>query len=471
MEKGILEQKLELFALIAQEGVYVHPFLYFRQVKLYTPEKAVEIWKNFFRENPDGFLSMYLNIPYCKHNKCRFCMYRSKVIEKDSELDIYLDYIENEIETYLQISQKHIFSAGYIGGGTPTLLDVKQLSRLFSIINRAFKFSSEARVTFEISPETVEQEKLRLAAENGVNRISMGVQSCDMEVLSIARRKYMGPERLKTVVGWIREAGFLEFNIDIMMGLPGDTEESFAKSVEQVLSLKPDTLTVYYLRLENTRYPVALKKESKKICNAEMIRRMVDILREKAVENGFRNHFSDYHGANHKFMRNDYQIGGTGFPTNWDPELVNSCLGIGVGAKSYIRDMLEYVNIGPYGLSRNNFSDALEPDFMNFSKTIYQLSYNNKNVRMRDYVMRKLYDGKEISYMEFKKLYGEDILEVFREEIELLISLGKLELSSDAIKGRFSDMNDWAVYSKFFLDDETLQKMIKTKFPSNIAAS
>ena len=187
---------------------------------------------------------LYIHIPFCRQ-KCGYCDFAS-FAGQESLIDSYLSALEQEAAAY----SGSVFDTLYVGGGTPSLLSVAQLNHLCNTIEKYFgPISSFTESTLEANPESISAEKLALLQKRGFNRISMGVQSFHNDIL-----KRIG--RIHTVEMFLRayeearKAGFENINIDLIAGLPTQTEEQFIQGVKEVIYLQPEHVSVYALQVE-----------------------------------------------------------------------------------------------------------------------------------------------------------------------------------------------------------------------------
>ena len=195
------------------------------------------------RADPIG---LYVHVPFClkKCNYCDFCSYT----DLDAEVrEQYINALISEIEGYKgrNISADTVF----FGGGTPTLLKADESERIFKALHYSFNISRTSEITFEANPKTVSREKLSALGSFGVNRISMGMQSIHENELKILGRIHNYNDFLVSYEA-VRDAGFDNVNVDIMYGIPKQTENSFRKTLDRVLALAPEHLSLYSLILE-----------------------------------------------------------------------------------------------------------------------------------------------------------------------------------------------------------------------------
>lgn len=197
----------------------------------------------------DGY-SLYIGIPFCP-TTCLYCSFTSYPISvwKDRVGD-YLTALEREMEAAAQLQKGKILDTVYIGGGTPSALSVEELDRLITRLKDTFDFSTVQEFTVEAGrADSITEEKLRVMHRHGVTRISVNPQTMKDETLRLIGRQHT----VAQVVGAFRMArkvGFDNINMDIILGLPGETKEDVEATVEAIIALAPDSLTVHSLAVK-----------------------------------------------------------------------------------------------------------------------------------------------------------------------------------------------------------------------------
>ncbi len=209
---------------------------------------AMELDKDISPED----ISLYVGIPFCP-SKCYYCSFVSSETERSKHLiEPYLDALSKEIrETGKLIKQagKRISSV-YIGGGTPTSLNAEQLKRLFGILEESFGFAALREYTVEAGrPDTITIEKLQAMRKAGVGRVSINPQSMEDSVLEAIGRKHTSSDVLRAYSD-ARDAGFKTINMDVIAGLSGDSETGFRRTLEKLIELKPEDITVHNLAVK-----------------------------------------------------------------------------------------------------------------------------------------------------------------------------------------------------------------------------
>jgi len=203
--------------------------------------------------NPVEFL--YIHIPFCTHI-CPYCAFH-KHTGKGREMSDFLDALLKELEwakTICKLKPRTV----YFGGGTPSAIGLPLLEKFLA----RWPFRQVEEFTFECNPETVSPEKARMLMQSGVNRVSLGVQSLQEKKLKFLGRKHTREDVFKTT-RLLREAGVKSLNIDLIFGLPGETEESWRNDLEGALELHPDHLSCYSLTIES-KTPFSQDVSSKK---------------------------------------------------------------------------------------------------------------------------------------------------------------------------------------------------------------
>lgn len=189
-------------------------------------------------------LSLYLHIPFCE-NICYYCGC-NKIITKDhSRSAQYVDYLSREMAMVAgRLGERRAVMQSHWGGGTPTFLDPDEMRRVMAALHEHFVLLPEGEHSIEIDPRRVTGERMDLLAELGFNRISLGVQDFDPEVQEAVHR-VQSYEETRAVVLAARRLGFQSVSVDLIYGLPHQTTARFGKTIDQVLDLRPNRLSIY----------------------------------------------------------------------------------------------------------------------------------------------------------------------------------------------------------------------------------
>lgn len=231
------------------------------------------------REVREDQVSLYIGIPFCP-TRCAYCSFVSADVGRTLKLvEPYLEAVLEEVEytgRVLRESGLSIHSL-YVGGGTPTTLSAGQLERLFSSARAHLPLETCVEYTVEAGrPDTITREKLEVLRDQGVERISINPQTLEDEVLAAIGRKHSARDILDAYA-LAREVGFDSINMDLIAGLPRDSFEGFRRSLEGVLSLKPENVTVHTLALKKGS---RLMEEGGALPSGEETARMLDFSRD-----------------------------------------------------------------------------------------------------------------------------------------------------------------------------------------------
>lgn len=191
-------------------------------------------------------LELYVHIPFCIR-KCAYCDFLSMASTREQQKE-YVKALEREILAAGELPDYEV-STVFFGGGTPSVPDAEDLVKILELLQHRFTFSEHAEITLEANPGTLTRRKLELYRKAGFNRISLGCQSVHDEELKVLGRIHSFEEFLES---WqmTREAGFANINVDLMSGLPGQTQESWEKSLTTIARLNPEHISAYSLIVE-----------------------------------------------------------------------------------------------------------------------------------------------------------------------------------------------------------------------------
>ncbi|MCU0761955.1 MAG: oxygen-independent coproporphyrinogen III oxidase [Hydrogenophaga sp.] len=189
-------------------------------------------------------LSLYVHIPFCE-SVCYYCACNKVITKHHGRAAEYLRYLSREVELQVQhLGAGHSVSQLHLGGGTPTFLSDTELEDLMHMIRRHFNLVPGGEYSIEVDPRTVTEERLQTLARLGFNRLSFGVQDFDPAVQKAVHR-VQPAEQVFSLVESARKIGFESINVDLIYGLPLQTPESFARTLQQVGQLRPDRIALY----------------------------------------------------------------------------------------------------------------------------------------------------------------------------------------------------------------------------------
>lgn len=276
--------------------------------------------------------SVYIHIPFCDSicSYCDFC----KFIKNEEWINKYLDVLEKEINAKYK---GEILDTIYIGGGTPSCLNIKELTKLFNII-KLFKKSKNCEFTFECNIENITEEKLKLLYEFGVNRLSIGIQTFDEKYLKFLNRNHKKKDIIEKI-NLSKKIGFKNINIDLIYALPNQTLEELNNDIDEFLKLDITHISTYSLIIEpNTKVFI----ENYKNIDEDLDYQMYKLLCNKLKDKGY-NHYeiSNFAKGGYESKHN---------LTYWNN---NEYYGFGLGASGYINN-IRYDNTRNFNKYLNN---------------------------------------------------------------------------------------------------------------------
>lgn len=238
-------------------------------------------------EDPSRSLSLYFHLPFCE-SRCWYCGCTTIITRRRDWAYTYLDDLIREIDLVAErIDLNRLVSQLHFGGGTPTFFPPDALERLGNAIHRRFKFADDAELSVEIDPRHVTQEHVVALRGMGMNRASLGVQDTNPEVQEAIHR-IQSNEINRAAVTRLREAGIKAINLDLIYGLPRQTPETVANTVDEVLGLKPDRLSVFsYAHVPQIKPAQRIFDQRGELPDAETKLAMFAVMRSKLIAAGY----------------------------------------------------------------------------------------------------------------------------------------------------------------------------------------
>ncbi len=255
--------------------------------KLDLCKKAVKGEESIVALSDEKSFSLYLSVPFCP-TRCSYCSFVSHSIEKAQDIiPQYVELLCRELEITAGIAKKLNLrlETVYMGGGTPTTLSAKQLNQVLGTVRRCFDMSCVREFTVEAGrPDTIDAEKLNAIKQNGVTRISINPQTMNDSVLAAIGRKHTAKDTVNAFK-LARKIGFDNINMDLIAGLPTDTFESFKATLDEILKLDPESVTVHSLSMKRASTLNTSGKHSEIKAGAAAAK-MVNYSREILERNG-----------------------------------------------------------------------------------------------------------------------------------------------------------------------------------------
>lgn len=406
--------------------VFVAPVL---PMQRHTPADAAEAWRRLACEIGAGrvpeLLSLYLHLPFCTH-RCRYCVYYSVEPSSPGDVEAYLSRLHAELDFYGAVLRDVAFTTCYIGGGTPTALDEAQLSSLLTHLDGAVHRKGGGEWGFECNPLTATPAKAKIFKDHGFNRVSFGVQTLNESVLGGVNRGYQSRRRVAETLKLMQDHGFW-INVDLIRGLPGESEASTLSSLEALLQLRPTQVTVYMINPE-TPLEIDVDHLGSVEDSLDAVRRVAEPLQYEVK--GGTTVYSMYdtrRGAGNLLDREDQTHERTARYDDTTIEPV-SLLGIGPTARSYI-----------YGQMRYAYERyPVTTPFRAEARCITGRAVGLDEERRR-FVVYRLEGAEGLRLADFSDRFGQDLRHAFRDEARFAQEQGLLEQQGDVITHATSD--------------------------------
>lgn len=368
-------------------------------------------------------IGIYIHIPFCKRkcHYCDFCSYEGK----DSYIPRYIKCLKQEIEEVGQANKQDVLEGKdkpflvntiYIGGGTPSLLDSKYIVEIMQTIRENYEVNEQAEITIEVNPGTVTLEKLQDYFESGINRISIGLQSTYDTLLKQLGRIHTYQEFLDTYY-LARQVGFENINIDLMLGLPNQTLQEIQNSVEEVIGLEPEHISVYSLIVEEgTKLEKQIQSGELTLPDETLEREMYWKTKQLLEENGY------IHYEISNFAKKGYQ---SKHNSNcWEQK---EYIGFGAAAHSYT-NRIRYSNIEEIEDYIKNYEEGrIENNFVFHEK-------QNQEAVQKEFMLLGLRKIQGVSIQEFKNRFIANPIYLYHEQLEKLTNNQLIEIDGNSIK-------------------------------------
>lgn len=368
-------------------------------------------------------VGLYIHIPFCK-KKCEYCDFKSYA-NKESLIDDYMKWVNYEIKEIGEGNKLDYegklddlvkIKTIYIGGGTPSIIDSKYIVQILETVKNSFFIDSDAEITIEVNPGTIDEKKLEDYKKSGINRLSIGLQSTNNRILKEIGRIHTYNEFLDTY-NMARKIGFNNINVDLMLGLPNQTIKDLNDSLDKVIELKPEHISVYSLIIEEGTPFFEKLNENKITLPEDNIEREMYWLTKTKLEKAGYKHYEISNFAKSGF-ESKHNL------SYWNQE---EYIGVGVAAHSYTNNV-RYSNIDSIEEYIDNFKEKREYDNLVFHEK------QNRESKMQEFMMLGLRKIDGIHIQDFKLKFGENPIFIFRKELEKLVNEELIEIDGDIIK-------------------------------------
>lgn len=364
-------------------------------------------------------LGLYVHIPFC-HAKCAYCDFYSQSGAGDELMQRYVDALLLQMEDYSAAAKDYAVDSVFIGGGTPTSLPTDTMYDLLNGIDRHFNVTKNAEFTVEANPATVSQAALAKYRKLGVNRLSIGLQSAQPDELSALSRIHTVAD-FEASYNAARRAGFENISVDIMYGIPLQTADSFARTLDYVTALSPEHISVYGLKIEDST-PFARMKDTLILPDEDTEADMyLDAIRYLDVKGYKQYEISNFARPGHECRHN---------LKYWN---CDEYLGLGCAAHSYFanmrfsmkRDLMLYIDAMEADMAGGGMFTgdgiAMEQEQMKNAQPIDEMYTVAPSERIGEYIMLRLRLTEGISASEFQARFGMNFDAVYGRRLKIYI--------------------------------------------------
>lgn len=355
-------------------------------------------------------LGIYIHIPFCK-SKCYYCDFISYT-DKSSQIEGYIKEVIKELKQY-QLTDYNVTTI-YIGGGTPSYIDEKYIKQLLEELKRKLiknetKFE-EIEITIEINPGTVTKKKLEQYKKSGINRISIGLQSTNDNLLKQIGRIHNYQDFIEAYQ-LAEEVGFENINIDLMIGLPNQTIQDIKQSLEEIKKLKANHVSVYSLIVEEgTKMEQLIHNGKLTLPEEEVERKMYWYVKNTLELNGYKHYEISNFAKEGKESKHNLNC--------WEQK---EYIGLGAAAHSYLKGVR---------YSNSSFTESKQWDFKD--KKIEEKQ--NLEDKKKEYMLLGLRKMDGISIQKFKEKYTDNPIFLYRKELNKLVEEKLIEIDGDFIR-------------------------------------
>ena len=375
-------------------------------------------------------ISLYIHIPFCQ-TKCPYCDFNTyQGIEP--LIEPYLEALALEIKLWGRTLERPVVNTIFFGGGTPSYIPTRQVRRVLEAVGDAFRIAADVETTVEANPGDLNSPALAEFLEMGVNRLSIGVQSLDDDLLSLLGRRHSAIEAEKAYQ-LAKSAGFQKVNLDLMYGLPYQTMDQWQSTLDRVLDLAPPHLSIYCLTLEKGT-PLARRVWEGELPepDPDLAADMFDLARERLRKAGY-----------HHYEISNWSSPGQQCLHNMAYWLNQPYLGVGAGAHSHLsgRRFWTLKSPGQYVRSVHSWASEysapdqmLDEQYLSGTGVVGGVETIEPSLEMAEtmFLGLRLLDG--ISMERFKGRFGSDPDEVYGPQIRELEEDGLLEHSDGVLR-------------------------------------
>ncbi|KXG75857.1 radical SAM family heme chaperone HemW [Thermotalea metallivorans] len=357
-------------------------------------------------------LGIYIHIPFCA-KKCSYCDFTS-FGDAEEKIPVYADALVKEITSWKDQLADYKVRSIFIGGGTPTIVPVKEMDRVMESLYQCFSIEEGIEFSIESNPGTIDKEKLQYYLASHINRISMGLQAWQDTLLKSLGRIHDRAQFVQNY-GLAREMGFQNINVDLMFGLPGQNISQWKETLGAVAALKPDHISAYSLKIEEgTLFDVLYEKGKLYLPSEEEDRKMYEDAIEFLQGYGYRHYeISNFARAGKECVHNKIY---------WNN---GEYIGIGLGAHSYW-NRRRFANT-------TEFEEYIEKVKSNQNPTAH-VGYITIEEEIAETMFLGLRMMEGISIPAFIRRFGVSPTDIYQKTIEKFVEQGLLEVDQNHIR-------------------------------------
>ncbi len=356
--------------------------------------------------------AFYIHIPFCD-KKCYYCDFNSFVAKDNSLKKAYINALINELRAFKEYAGNITVSSIYIGGGTPTTLDVQDINRLFDVIKDLYTINNDCEITIEANPESVTLGKVQAYQKIGINRVSIGLQSTHNEILKDIGRLH-DYETFLSTYKLFRDNGFDNISIDLISGLPALSVQDYKKTLDCVIGLAPEHISAYSLIIEHGSYFYTLLNKGKLTLDEDIDFQMFELTMETLNKAGYE-----------QYEISNYCKNGLVSKHNSCYWLMKEYKGFGISASSYY-DNVRRTNIATIKDYCNNSADLRSTEEIDYTLD------ERKRIEETLFLGLRMLNGLAINSI-YKRLNPKDLAQL-KDKINRQINEGYLHKENDIIR-------------------------------------
>lgn len=356
-------------------------------------------------------LGLYVHIPFCV-KKCGYCDFLSWCGTSE-EKETYVQALLKEIESYREFARGYRVSTVFVGGGTPSVLEAGQMEGVLGNIQEVFELEKKPEITLEMNPGTVTEEKLQCYKENGVNRLSIGLQSVKNEKLEVLGRIHSYEEFLESYE-LARKAGFTNISVDLISSIPGQKLEEWKEELAALSALSPEHISVYQLIIEaETPFYEKYAEYEELLPDEEESREIYLWTGSFLKEQGYEQYEISNYAKPGKESRHNLKY--------WER---GDYLGLGLGAASMVRN----IRVSNTKDMKTYLERCGQPKTMR-----EDVQFLEEARQMEEFMFLGLRKTRGVSRKEFRRIFGQEMDMVYEKALHKCLENGMLKEHKDRV--------------------------------------